>query len=190
MIFKILIYYLKIEELKNIALKEGKDIQDKNILEKITKGETAKYCGKNIDKQIIKVQKIHRRLTNIRHNYVKTVVHKLVKTKPAYITIEDLNVKGMMKNKHLSKAIANQNFTLFKEHLTKKCKEWNIELRMVDRFFPSSKMCSCCGEVNKGLQLKDRVFTCPSCNFTIDRDKNAGINLKQAKKYKVLVKVA
>ena len=159
-------------------------------LEKLKEGEPTKYIGKNIAKQILKIQKIHMRLTNIRHNYINHVVMKLVKNKPEFITIEDLNVKGLMKNKHLSKAIANQNFHRFKVVLTQKCKEWNIELRMVSRAYPSSKKCSCCGNIKKDLKLKDRTYTCDVCNLTIDRDKNAGLNLQKAPKYKVLSKVA
>lgn len=159
-------------------------------LENLKKGEPTKYIGKNIAKQILKIQKIHRRLANIRHNYINHVVYELVKTKPSFITIEDLNVKGLMKNKHLSKAIANQNFHKFKVALIQKCKEWNIELRMVNRFYPSSKKCSCCGNIKTDLKLKDRVYICDKCGLEIDRDKNAAINLKQATKYKVLVKIA
>lgn len=158
-------------------------------LENLKKGEPTKYIGKNITKQILKVQKIHMRLTNIRHNYINHVVSELVKTKPRFITIEDLNVKGLMKNKHLSKAIANQNFHKFKVVLTQKCKEWNIELRMVSRAYPSSKKCSCCGNIKTDLRLKDRTYTCGICNLKIDRDKNAGVNLQQASKYKVLSKI-
>lgn len=157
-------------------------------LENLKKGEPTKYIGKNIAKQILKIQKIHMRLTNIRHNYVNYVVTELVKTKPKFITIEDLNVKGLMKNKHLSKAIANQNFHRFKSVLTQKCKEWNIELRMVSRTYPSSKRCSNCGNIKTELKLKDRTYTCDVCNLTIDRDKNAGVNLQKATKYKVLSK--
>ncbi|MDM0758178.1 transposase, partial [Clostridium perfringens] len=95
-----------------------------------------------------------------------------------------LNVKGMMKNKHLSKAIASQKFFEFKAKLISKCQENNIELRIVDRFYPSSKTCSQCGKVKKDLKLKDRIFRC-DCGFTIDRDLNASINLKNAKEYKI-----
>ena len=111
------------------------------------------FCAKNRQKQLVKVQKLHARLANIRHEYVRSVVNQLVKTKPTYITIEDLNVKGMMKNRHLSKAVAGQNFYYFKEWLTAKCKQYGIELRQVDRFYPSSKLCSCCGHKKVQLSL-------------------------------------
>ena len=100
----------------------------------------------NIDKNILRVQKLHARLTNIRLAYVKSIVNDVVKTKPTFITVEDLNVKGMMKNKHLSKAVAKQCFYTFQTWLLAKCEEYGIELRQVDRFYPSSKLCSCCGQ--------------------------------------------
>ncbi|WP_416825356.1 RNA-guided endonuclease InsQ/TnpB family protein [Ectobacillus polymachus] len=139
----------------------------------------------NINKNILSVQKLHARLTNIRLEYVKSVVNQLVKSKPIYITIEDLNVKGMMKNKHLSKATAQQCFYTFKTWLLAKCREYGIELRQVDRFYPSSKVCSCCGQKKVDLKLSDRVYKC-ECGNVIDRDVNASINLLQAKEYTVL----
>ena len=138
----------------------------------------------NIQKQVIKVQKLHQILTNIRTDYINKTISLIIKQKPSYITIEDLNVKGMMKNKHLSKAIASQKFFEFKTKLMSKCKKNNIELRVVDRFYPSSKTCSNCGKVKKDLKLSDRIYKC-DCGFTIDRDLNASINLKNAKKYKI-----
>ena len=138
----------------------------------------------NIQKQVIKVQKLHQILTNIRTDYINKTISLIIKQKPSYITIEDLNVKGMMKNKHLSKAIASQKFFEFKTKLMSKCKKNNIELRVVDRFYPSSKTCSNCGKVKKDLKLSDRIYKC-DCGLTIDRDLNASINLKNAKKYKI-----
>ena len=92
------------------------------------------------------MQQLHARLANIRLAYVKSIVNDVVKTKPTFIVVEDLNVKGMMKNKHLSKAVAQQCFYAFTTWLLTKCREYGIELRQVDRFYPSSKMCSCCGQ--------------------------------------------
>ena len=138
----------------------------------------------NIQKQIVKVQKLHQRLRNIRTDYINKTVFSIVKQKPSYITIEDLNVKGMMKNKHLSKAIASQKFFEFKTKLMSKCKQNDVELRIVDRFYPSSKTCSNCGKIKKDLKLSDRIYKC-DCGFTIDRDLNASINLKNAKEYKI-----
>ena len=90
----------------------------------------------------------------------------------------------MMKNKHLSKAVASQKFFEFKTKLNSKCKQSNIELRIVDKFYPSSKTCSCCGSIKKDLKLSDRVYKC-KCGLIIDRDLNASINLKNAKEYKI-----
>ncbi|AJG74683.1 IS200/IS605 family element transposase accessory protein TnpB [Bacillus thuringiensis] len=139
----------------------------------------------NIDKNVLRVQKLHARLANIRLAYVKSIVNDVVKTKPTFITVEDLNVKGMMRNKHLSKAVAQQCFYAFKTWLLTKCREYGIELRQVDRFYPSSKTCSCCGQKKSDLKLSDRVYTC-DCGNVMDRDLNASINLLQAKKYTIL----
>ena len=168
---------LKREQRKLSRKYESLKIRNKNIKE-------GRATRQNIQKQIIKVQKLHQRLTNIRTDYINKIVSSIIKQKPSYITIEDLNIKGMMKNKHLSKAIASQKFFEFKTKLTFKCKENHIELRIVDRFYPSSKTCSQCGKVKKDLKLSDRIYKC-DCGFTIDRDLNASINLKNAKEYKI-----
>lgn len=139
----------------------------------------------NIQKQILMVQKLHQKLTNIRENYVNQVVNEIVKTKPSFITIEDLNVKGMMKNRHLARAIAQQKFYTFKTKLQYKCLLNGIELRIVGRFYPSSKLCSECGSINTTLKLSDRIYICSECGCVIDRDKNASINLANAKTYKI-----
>ncbi len=139
----------------------------------------------NIQKQIVKVQKLHQRLSHLRENYTNQVVNQIVRQEPSHITIEDLNVKGMMKNRHLSKAIQKQNFYSFRVKLTNKCKQNGIELRIVDRWYPSSKTCSMCGSIKKDLKLSDRAYVCRECGCTIDRDKNASINLANAKVYKV-----
>ena len=140
---------------------------------------------KNIIKLESQIRIIHHKLFNIRLNYAHNITNALVKSKPEYIVIEDLNVKGMMKNKHLSKAIAEQNFHEFRRQLTYKCLWNNIELRIVDRFYPSSKMCSECGSIRSDLKLSDREYICVECGVILDRDKNASINLKNAKEYKV-----
>lgn len=108
-----------------------------------------------------------------------------MKTKPSYITIENLNVKGMMKNRHLSKAIASQKFYEFRIRLQAKCKENGIELRIVDRFYPSSKTCHNCGSVKSDLKLSDRTFHCVECGYTADRDYNASLNLKDCQTYDI-----
>lgn len=138
----------------------------------------------NIQKQIVEVQKIHQTLSNIRESYLNKTVSELVKTKPSYITIEDLNVRGMMKNRHLSKAISKQGFYAFKIKLTNKCKESGIELRIVDRWYPSSKLCHECGQIKSDLKLSDREYIC-DCGYHADRDYNASLNLRDAKTYKI-----
>ena len=170
------------KKLKREQRKLSRKYESLKIRNKKEKG--GNVTRQNIQKQVVKVQKLHQRLRNIRTDYINKIVSSIIKQKPSYITIEDLNVKGMMKNKHLSKAIASQKFFEFKTKLMSKCKENNIELRVVDRFYPSSKTCSQCGEIKKGLKLLDRTYKC-DCGLTIDRDLNASINLKNAKKYKI-----
>ena len=138
----------------------------------------------NIQKQKLKVQKLHHKIDNIRTDYINKTIAEIVKTKPSYITIEDLNVNGMMKNRHLSKAVASQKFYEFRTKLQIKCNENGIELRVVDRWYPSSKTCHCCGAVKKDLKLSDRIFKC-SCGYVEDRDLNAALNLRDAITYEV-----
>ena len=149
------------------------------------KKEKATKSAKNIDKQKLKVQKLYQKLTNIRKDYINKIVAELVKSKPKYITIEDLNVKGMMKNRHLSKAVGQQNFYYFRTQLESKCRQYGIELRVVSRWYPSSKTCACCGYIKKDLKLSDRVYICDDCGFEMDRDLNAAINLMNAKEYTI-----
>ena len=139
--------------------------------------------GQNIRKQVLKVQKLHQRIDNIRTDYINKCVDGIVKTKPSYITIEDLNVKGMMKNRHLSKAVASQKFYGFRTKLEAKCKETGIELRIADRWYPSSKLCHGCGCIKKDLKLSDREYIC-KCGYHADRDFNASLNLRDALTYK------
>ena len=141
---------------------------------------------KNFVKQRLKVQKLYQRLSNIRTDYLNKTIHSIVKIKPAYIVIEDLNVLGMMKNRHLSKAIAQQKFFEFKTKLVHKCKENNIELRIVDRFYPSSKLCHNCGHIKRDLKLSDRTYKCSECGYVEDRDINASLNLRDANTYTVI----
>ena len=145
------------------------------------KGESTRQ---NIQKQVIKVQRLHQRIENIRTDYINKSINEIVKTKPSYITIEDLNVKGMMKNRHLSKAIASQKFYEFRRKLEAKCKEYGIELRIVAKWYPSSKICHHCGFIKKNLKLSDRIYKC-DCGYIEDRDFNASLNLRDARTYKV-----
>ena len=141
---------------------------------------------KNFNKKKLKVQKIFYRLNCIRDDYNNKIVDEITRTKLKYITIEDLKVSNMIKNKHLSKAIQEQNFYSIRTKLINKCKERNIELRLVDTFYPSSKTCSCCGSVKRNLKLNDRIYKCCNCGLEMDRDYNASINLEKAKVYKII----
>lgn len=141
---------------------------------------------KNLDKQRLKVQKLYQKLKHIRMNYENQVIHEILKEKPKYVVFEDLNIKGMLKNKHLSKSISQQRWFSLKTKLIRQVHEYGGEIRIVSRFFPSSKTCSKCGVIDKTLTLRDREFNCPSCGYTIDRDENASINLKYAKNYKTI----
>jgi putative transposase len=142
--------------------------------------------GSNIGKNVLRVQKLQARLARMRESYRAYVVSALVKTKPAYITVEKLNVKGMMKNRHFSKTIAGQGFYDFKLKLLNACIKIGAELREVAAFYPSSKICSCCGHKKKRLSLSERIYTCEACGESMDRDLNAAVNLMQAREYAVL----
>ena len=133
--------------------------------------------------QILKYEKlarrIYRKISNIRKDQRHKVTRELVNLSPAVVIMEDLNVKGMMKNKHLSRSIAEMGFNDFIRIMKYKCEESNIKFFQANRFFPSSKTCSRCGCIHKNLKLSDRIFECPKCGFTIDRDFNAAVNLER-----------
>ena len=141
---------------------------------------------KNFSKKKLKIQRLFYRLNCIRDDYNNKMVNEITRTKLKYITIEDLKVSNMMKNKHLSKAIQEQNFYSIRTKLINKCKERNIELRLVDTFYPSSKTCSCCGSIKKDLKLNNRIYKCSNCGLEIDRDYNASINLEKTQVYEVI----
>ena len=170
----------KLKKLEKQLIREQRSLSRK--YEHLKKGESTQRA--NIQKQTLKVQKLHHKLDNIRTDYINKTIAEMVKTKPSYITIEDLNVSGMMKNKHLSKAVASQKFYEFRTKLQTKCKENGIELRVVDRWYPSSKTCHCCGAIRKDLKLSDRIFQC-DCGYIEDRDFNAALNLRDATTYEV-----
>ena len=132
----------------------------------------------NIIKREKELLKVIKRLTNIRHNHLHQITSEIIKRKPSFICIEDLNVSGMMKNKHLSKAIQQQSFYEFRRQIEYKSEWNNIPVIIADRFFPSSKLCSCCGMIKKDLKLSDRIYKC-DCGNIIDRDFQASLNLKQ-----------
>lgn len=144
---------------------------------------------KNIQKQQLAVNKLYERLSRIRTDYNQKALQSILKRKPSFIVIEDLNVKGLMKNRHLSKAISKAQWYQSRIFLQHQCEKLGIELRLAPRFYPSSKLCSCCGYKNVNLKLKDRSWECPKCNTIHDRDVNASVNLEQCSEYTVLTAV-
>ena len=160
----------------------------KRLQRKVSRKYRINKCNKhNKTKNIIKLERqiklIHRSIRNIRINHIRKFVSKLVKKQPQYIAIEDLNVKGMMKNKYLSKDISNCSFYTIREHLIRKATERRIAVRLVDRFYPSSKTCSNCGSYKKDLKLNQRVYHCNNCQEKIDRDINASLNIAKTDRY-------
>ena len=169
-----------LKKLEKQLIREQRSLSRK--YENLKKGESTQRA--NIQKQKLKVQKLHHKMDNIRTDHINKTIAEIVKTKPSYITIEDLNVKEMMKNRCLSKAVASQKFYEFRARLKAKCDENGIELRIVDRFYPSSKTCHHCGSVRKNLKLSDRIYRC-ECGYVADRDLNAALNLKDTKTYRI-----
>ena len=170
----------RLRKLEKKLIREQRSLSRK--YENLKKGGSTQK--RNIQKQRLKIQELHHRIDNIRTDYINKTIAEIVKTKPSYITIEDLNVSGMMKNRHLSKAVASQKFYEFRSKLLAKCKENGIELRIVDRWYPSSKTCHCCKNIKKDLKLSDRLFRC-DCGYIEDRDFNAALNLRDATTYEV-----
>ena len=181
--------YKNINKSKKIIKLEKKLNREQKCLsrkyEQLKNNKKGESTRKNLDKQKLKVQKIHFKLNNIRTDYINKTINELVKTKPAYITIEDLNISGMIKNKYLSKSIKDQKFYEFRQRILNKCNLYGIELRIADRFYPSSKTCHKCGNVKKDLKLSDRIYKCLICGEIIDRDLNASLNLRDTKSYKI-----
>ena len=164
----------KIRKLKKKKRRLQRKISRKYLINK--KGDS--YCKtSNIIKTEKKLLKLNHRLTDIRYNYLHQVTTEIINRKPKFIVLEDLNVKGMMKNKHLSEAVAEQCFYEFYRQIEYKSSCNNIKFIIADRFYASSKICSCCGAVKNNLKLSDRIYKCDNCNTIIDRDKNASINL-------------
>jgi putative transposase len=160
----------------------------KRLQRKVSRKYLINKCNKyNKTKNIIKLERqiklIHRSIRNIRINHIRKFVSVLVKKQPQYIAIEDLNVKGLMKNKHLAKDIANCSFYTIREHLIRKAAERYIAVRLVDRFYPSSKTCSNCGNYQKDLKLSQRFYHCTNCQMNIDRDFNASLNIAKTDRY-------
>lgn len=160
----------------------------KRLQRKVSRKYYINKCNRhNKTKNIIKLERqiklIYRSLKNIRINHIRKFVSELLKKRPQYVAIEDLNVKGMMKNKHLAKDVANCSYYTIREHLIRKAKERHIAVRLVDRFYPSSKTCSNCGHYKKDLKLSQRVYHCSHCQEKIDRDLNAAINIAKTDNY-------
>lgn len=173
----------EIKKLEKKLKREQRSLSRKQENKK-KRGELLTKRSANIEKNRLRIQKIHHELQRKRQEYIRYVVSILVKTKPSYIIIEDLNVSGMMKNRHLSKAIAQQNFYYFRTWLIHKCKKAGIEVRIADRFYPSSKKCIDCGKIKRDLKLSDRTYIC-ECGNKIDRDLQAAMNLEKCDRYKV-----
>ena len=161
-------------------------------LKRLQRKVSRKYCINQCDKynktkNIIKLERqirlIHRSIKNIRINHIRKFVSDLVKKQPQFIAIEDLNVKGMMKNKHFAKDIANCSFYTIREHLIRKATERHIVVRLVNRFYPSSKTCSNCGHYKQDLKISQRVYCCEDCHERIDRDFNASLNIARTDRY-------
>ena len=160
-------------------LKKKKRRLQRRVSKKYSKNKKGEsYCKtRNIIKSERKLLKVNHRLTNIRHNYLHSVTSEIISRKPKFIILEDLNVQGMMKNRHLSGAVQEQCFYEFYRQIEYKCRWHNIEFVTADRYYPSSKMCSCCGNIKKDLKLSDRIYHCSVCGLTIDRDFQASVNL-------------
>lgn len=178
----------KIKKLEKKLKKEQRAFSRKleNKKNKKKGGENSANNSANIYKNKLRLQKLYMRLKNIRQEYVRFVVNSLVKANnlPEFVSIEDLNVRGMMKNRHLSKAIQQQNFYYFRLFLEQQCKKYNVEVRIIDRFYPSSKICNSCGQIKTDLKLSDRVYKC-DCGNIIDRDYQASLNIRDCQIYKV-----
>ncbi|KEI08645.1 RNA-guided endonuclease InsQ/TnpB family protein [Clostridium novyi] len=173
----------EIKRLKKVLKRKQRKVSRKYDMNKIIRGGENR-CQFKKTNNIIKLEKeirlLHRRLRNIRSNHIHQATNKIVKTKPSRVVMETLNIKGMLKNKHLSKAIQEQCLYDFKVKMEYKCKLYGIEFIEADKWYPSSKTCSCCGAIKKDLKLSDRVYKC-NCGLVIDRDLNASINLSRYK---------
>lgn len=167
----------KTEKVKKLKKKQRR--LQRRVSKKYSKNKKGEcYCKtSNIVKSERELLKVNRRLTNIRHSYLHFVTSEIVSRKPKFIVLEDLNVTGMMKNRHLSRAIQEQCFYEFYRQMEYKCRWHHIEFVTADRYYPSSKMCSCCGNIKKDLKLSDRIYHCSVCGLTIDRDFQASVNL-------------
>lgn len=172
----------KVKKLEKRLKQKQRQISRKYEMNKIKEGGSCRFIKtRNIEKLENTTKLIHRKLVNIRNNYIHQVTTNIVKTKPYRIVIEDLNISGMMKNKHLSDSVRKQCLHKFRKYITYKSELYGIELVVANRFYPSSKTCSQCGSIKNNLRLKDRVYKCSHCGAVIDRDYNASLNLSMYK---------
>jgi putative transposase len=178
-IFKNINKTKSVRKLKKKLKRLQRQVSRKHENTKKKGGEAVYKKTKNIIKLENKIKNVYQRLTNIRTNYIHQITTSLVKTKPEYIVMEDLNIQGMMKNKHLSKAIQEQCLFEFKRQIEYKCNWYGSKLILADRWYPSSKTCMECGHIKKNLNLSDRIFICPCCGNTVDRDYQASVNLRK-----------
>ena len=173
----------RVKKLEKKLRREQKRLSRKYEFKK-KRGENSATYSANIERQAVKIQRLYQTLTNIRVDYENKIISSILRRKTSFIVLEDLNVRGMMKNRHLSRAIAAQRLSYFRTKLTVKAKQLGIEVRIVDRFYPSSKKCSQCGRIKRDLKLKDRIYRC-ECGLEMDRDLNAAINLRNATECKI-----
>lgn len=176
----------RIKKLQRRLKRQQRRLSRKYESLKKSKSKKGKATHKNIQKQCLKVARLYERIMNIRVDYENKVISELVKAKPAYIALEDLNVSGMMKNRYLSKAISEQRLRFFRNKLETKAAEYGIEIREVNRWYPSSKICHNCGYLKSNLALKERIYDCPCCNYHADRDYNAALNIRDTNEYKLV----
>lgn len=176
----------RIKKLQRRLKRQQRRLSRKYKSLKKSKSKKGKATHKNIQKQCLKVARLYERIMNIRVDYENKVISELVKAKPAYIALEDLNVSGMMKNRYLSKAISEQRLRFFRNKLETKAAEYGIEIREVNRWYPSSKICHNCGYLKSNLALKERIYDCPCCNYHADRDYNAALNIRDTNEYKLV----
>ena len=172
----------KIKKLEKSLRRQQRALSRKLVVSKKQKSKVSN----NFLKNQLRIQRLYYRLGCARKSYINQCIDKVIQLRPNYITLEDLNIRGMLKNRHLSKAIKDSLLYYTKQKILEKATKHNVEVREVDRFYPSSKTCHSCGFIKKDLILKDRTYKCPSCGLTLDRDLNAALNLRDAKKYKVL----
>ncbi|GAX09198.1 transposase [Secundilactobacillus silagincola] len=139
----------------------------------------------NLAKTQLKVQRLYQRLTNIQVDYQNKIIATVVRTKPQWVALEDLNVRGMMKNRHLAKAVSYQGFYNFRIKLVSKCQQLGIPVHLTDRFEPTSKLCHQCGYKKVDLKLSERTYQCPKCSYTANRDINAALNVRDTENFEL-----